>query len=64
VTLACGTGACASVSALKKLNKVDFDTWIKVNLLGGNLEIMIKSDFSDVVLKGEAEFVFSGKIDV
>ncbi len=64
ITLACGTGACASVSALGKLNKVDFNTWIKVNLLGGSVEIMVKENFSDVILKGEAEFVFSGSIDI
>lgn len=62
ITLACGTGACASISALKKLDKIDFNTWIKVNLLGGSLEIMVKENFSDVILKGEAEFVFSGSI--
>ncbi len=64
ITLACGTGACASVSALKKLDKIDFNTWIKVNLLGGSLEIMVKDKFSDVILKGEAEFVFSGIINI
>ena len=64
ITLACGTGACASISALKKLNKIDFNTWVKVNLLGGSLEIMVKDNFEDVVLKGEAEFVFSGVIDI
>jgi len=64
VTLACGTGACASVSALKKLEKIDFDSWIKVNLLGGSLEIMVKKNFRDIILKGEAAFVFSGIISL
>jgi len=64
ITLACGTGACASVAALVKLGKSNFDNWVKVNLLGGVLEIMVKSDYEDVLLKGEAEFVFSGQISI
>jgi len=64
ITLACGTGACASVSALAKLGKTDFEKWIKVNLLGGSLDIMVKKNFSDVTLKGEAKFVFSGVIEL
>jgi len=64
ITLACGTGACASVSALTKLGKTNFNNWVKVNLLGGALEIMVKDEFKDVILKGEAEFVFSGTIEV
>ncbi len=64
MTLACGTGACASVSALKKLGKVDFNTWVKVHLLGGDLEILVKNDYKDVLLKGEAKFVFSGTIEI
>ena len=64
VTLACGTGACASVVALKKLEKVDFDSWVKVNLSGGDLYIKVKKNYEDVILKGEAEFVYSGEIEV
>jgi len=64
ITLACGTGACASVSALVKLGKSNFDNWVKVNLLGGTLEIMVKSNYTDVLLKGEAEFVFSGQVSI
>jgi len=64
ITLACGTGACASVSALAKLGKTNFNNWVKVNLLGGSLEIKVIDNFDDVILKGEAKFVFSGSIEV
>jgi diaminopimelate epimerase len=64
ITLACGTGACASVSVLGKLGEIEFGSWVKVNLLGGTLEIMVKDNFEDVILKGEAESVFSGTIDI
>jgi diaminopimelate epimerase len=30
ITLACGTGACASVSVLGKLKKINFNEWIKL----------------------------------
>ena len=56
-TLACGTGACASVVAAKTLNKVDGT--VTVHLLGGDLEI----EYSDrVFMSGPAEKVFEGYI--
>jgi len=56
-TLACGTGACASVVAAKTLNKVDGK--VTVHLLGGDLEI----EYSDrVFMSGPAEKVFEGYI--
>lgn len=57
-TLACGTGCCASVVALRKLglcsNKVDVET------LGGNLIVEIIND--DVYMIGSAEFICKGEL--
>ncbi|MDD5455485.1 MAG: diaminopimelate epimerase [Candidatus Margulisbacteria bacterium] len=58
-TLACGTGACASVVAgilLEKLNNL-----VKVHLLGGDLNIEWH-DGKSVFMTGPAETVFDGKI--
>lgn len=59
-TLACGTGACASVVAgvLNGLN----DRKTRVELLGGNLEIEWKESDNHVYLTGPATIVFEGTI--
>ncbi|MFN3395392.1 MAG: diaminopimelate epimerase [Thermodesulfovibrionales bacterium] len=60
-TMACGTGASASVVAtiLKGLTKRD----VTVHLLGGDLQISWASD-NHVYMTGPAEEVFEGKITV
>jgi len=59
-TLACGTGACASVVAAV-LN--DFcDHKVKVHLLGGELDIEWYKDNNHVYMAGEAVTVFEGII--
>jgi diaminopimelate epimerase len=55
-TLACGTGACASVVAGNLLQKVDNKA--TVHLLGGDLEIEYRDE--NVWMKGSAEKVFVG----
>lgn len=56
-TLACGTGACASVVAAKTLNKID--GLATVHLLGGDLEI----EYADrIFMTGPVEKVFEGCI--
>ncbi len=60
-TLACGTGACAVVSAAVRTGRCRPDEFVKVNLIGGTLEIMYKSD-STVIMKGPAAFSFEGEI--
>ncbi|RJX15878.1 diaminopimelate epimerase [Candidatus Bathyarchaeota archaeon] len=57
-TLACGTGACASVVAGKILGKNDED--VTVFLPGGNLKILYQN--GKVFLEGSVEKVFEGKI--
>ncbi len=66
ITLACGTGACASVVA-GILNGY-LDEKVKVNLPGGQLVIEWKGNKDDlnrnVYMTGPANFVFEGEIEV
>ena len=59
VTMACGTGACASVAAAIKLGYCSFDNEIAVVLDGGTLKITISSDYS-VTMTGPAEMIYEG----
>lgn len=66
ITLACGTGACASVVA--GVLRGFLDKKVKVNLPGGSLFIewcggIDNFDF-DVFMTGPAEIVYSGEIEV
>lgn len=61
-TLACGTGACASVVACV-LNGITEDE-VTVHLLGGELEIFYDRERESVIMKGPAETVFQGEIDL
>jgi diaminopimelate epimerase len=56
-TLACGTGACAAVTAGNLLRKVG--NKVKVHLLGGDLEVQYAER---LFLSGPAEKVFEGKL--
>jgi diaminopimelate epimerase len=57
-TLACGTGACASVVAANELGMTDGK--VTVHLRGGNLEI---EHDKRILMSGPAEKVFEGRID-
>lgn len=59
-TLACGTGACASVSFLNQLNLIEPKT--RVKLPGGMIELEILDD--SILMTGPAQKVFSGQIEV
>lgn len=59
-TLACGTGACASVVACVLNGYAEKDTVVKVRLRGGDLFVEYKSD-GRVIMQGGAEFVFEGE---
>jgi len=61
-TLACGTGACASVVA-SVLNGLT-DNEVKVSLLGGDLHIKYDRDKNLVYMTGPAVTVFEGEIDI
>jgi diaminopimelate epimerase len=62
LTLACGTGACATVvaAALEELLAPGTDTW--VHLPGGTLVITVASDYSGVRLCGPTRVVFQGTL--
>lgn len=56
-TLACGTGACASVVVAHTLDLVD--PAVKVSVLGGNLNILLQDQ--NVFMEGEAELICDGE---
>lgn len=60
-TLACGTGACATVVACI-LNGLT-DSEVTVHLLGGDLHISWRRDVNRVFMTGPAATVFEGQID-
>ncbi len=62
-TWACGTGACAATAASVLNGYFPNDKEITVKLRGGDLFITYKSD-GTVLMRGPAETVFTGEIDV
>ena len=60
VTMACGTGACASVRAAVKKGYVSENEFVTVKLDGGDLKIKVNEDGS-VIMSGPAEFVYEGE---
>lgn len=65
-TLACGTGATAVAIAMNATGQTDA-TAINVNVEGGKLVVSFDktpNGFTNVFLKGPAEFVFKGTIDI
>lgn len=60
ITMACGTGACASTAAAAYKGLVQTNEWIKVTLDGGDLFIKINKDWT-VEMKGPAQFVYEGE---
>ena len=63
-TLACGTGACAVAVAAARQGRVPFDTEIEVRLPGGPLHITVARESLDVTMRGPANQVFSGEVQV
>ena len=61
VTMACGTGACASAAAAASKGLCEFGQDISARLDGGVLTIQVASDYS-VIMTGPAEFVYEGEI--
>lgn len=59
-TLACGTGACAAVVS-SILNDYT-DRQVRVELLGGNLDIEWNKEDNHVYMTGPAVFVFEGEL--
>lgn len=61
-TLACGSGACASVAALLRAGKIS--NKVKVMLPGGNLVVEYNQQNKNICLSGAAQHVFTGKINL
>lgn len=64
ITLACGTGACATAVAAIVTGRADEATPIRVNLPGGSLEITVHAGLTGVAMKGPAHHVFDGELDL
>ena len=64
ITLACGTGACATVVAAIVNGHVDEAAPVRVNLPGGTLEITVHEGLTGVAMKGPATHVFDSEIDL
>jgi len=65
-TLSCGTGATATAIAMYEIGKTKYNQ-IKIEVEGGKLEISFdKTDgiYKNIFLKGSAEFVFEGNIEI
>lgn len=60
VTMACGTGACASAVAAVKSKFCEVNEPISVHLDGGILKITVTKD-NTVTMTGTAEFVYEGE---
>lgn len=62
-TMACGTGACATVVACVLNGKCEKDSEVTVKLKGGDLKISYRSD-GRVFMTGGATKVFDGEVEV
>lgn len=62
LTQACGTGACASAAAAVMAKRLPADAWLRVTLPGGDLQIRVPSDLSDIRLRGPVTAVFEGVV--
>jgi diaminopimelate epimerase len=64
MTLACGTGACATVVAAILTGRCDEGPSVRVNLPGGSLDIQVMPELSNVKMSGPAQHVFDAEIDL
>jgi diaminopimelate epimerase len=64
ITLACGTGACATVVAACLEERLAPGVETRVNLPGGPLAVTVAKDYSGVRMRGPAKVVFEAEIDL
>ena len=62
ITLACGTGACATVAAAVVTGRAEPGKDVLVHLPGGDLIITVLADMSNVLMRGPALHVFDGEL--
>lgn len=63
ITMACGTGACASASTAVSKNHCNYNDDISVILDGGILKINVASDYK-IIMTGPAETIYEGEVEV
>ncbi len=64
ITLACGTGACATAVAAGLEERLAPGSETPVHLPGGTLHISVAKDYGGVRMRGPAQTVFAGAVDV
>jgi len=64
ITLACGTGACATAVAACLTGRAQAGTDITVQLLGGPLVIRVAPDYAAVEMRGPAAHVYDADLDL
>jgi diaminopimelate epimerase len=64
ITLACGTGTCATVAAAAVEERLPRGRETPVHLPGGTLFITVAADDSGVRMRGPAETVFKSELDL
>jgi len=64
MTLACGTGACATVAVGISLGHLRAGTDVRVALPGGSLAVRVDAETGRAMMRGPARHVFSGVIVV
>jgi diaminopimelate epimerase len=63
LTLACGTGACATAVAAVLTGRAQEGTEILVHLPGGPLQITVEKGLTNVLMRGPALHVFDGELE-
>ncbi len=64
ITLACGTGACATVVAACLNGHARVGRDVTVHLLGGDLAVQVTPEYDQVYMRGAATHVFDAEIDL
>ncbi|MCC6746459.1 MAG: diaminopimelate epimerase [Deltaproteobacteria bacterium] len=64
LTLACGTGACATAVAATVTGRHPAGRPLPIHLPGGTLDILVAEDLSRVWMEGPATMVFEGEVQV
>ncbi|HEY5923848.1 MAG TPA: diaminopimelate epimerase [Kofleriaceae bacterium] len=62
ITLACGTGACATVVAAVITGRAEEGSDVLVHLPGGDLVITVEKGLTNVLMRGPALHVFDGEL--
>jgi len=64
ITLACGTGACATAVAACLTGRAQPGVELTVRLPGGSLAITVAADYSAIAMRGPARLAFTGEVDL